>query len=62
MGKDSTDLTYFSKKDMVYYAIRNDEARTSLRRKDIDDYMDSDDKSAKLNIINSLNNFEKKDK
>jgi len=57
MGKDATELRYFSEKDMMYYITRNDGARTSLRRKDIDDYIDSGDKSAKLNIINALNNF-----
>ena len=61
MGKDATELRYFSEKDMMYYVTRNDGARTSLRRKDIDDYIDSGNKSAKFKIINALNNFEQKD-
>lgn len=54
MGKDATELRYFSEEGMMYYITRNDGARTSLLRKDIDDYIDSGDKSAKLNIIKAL--------
>lgn len=57
MGKDATELRYFSEKDMMYYVIRNDGARASLLRKDIDDYMDSGDQSAKHNLIKALSNF-----
>jgi hypothetical protein len=61
MGKDATELIYFSEKDMMYYVTRNDGAKTSLLRKHIDDYMDSGDQSAKLNIIKALSNFKHKD-
>ena len=57
MGKDITELKYFSEKDMMYYVTRNDGARTSLLRKDIDDYVDSGDQSAKLNLMKALSNF-----
>ncbi|MCX5718163.1 MAG: hypothetical protein NTW44_07685 [Nitrospirae bacterium] len=57
MGKDTTELRYFSEKDMMYYVARNDGSRTSILRKHIDDYIDSGDKSAKLNIMKALSNF-----
>lgn len=57
MGKDATELRYFSEKDMMYYVTRNDGARTSLLRKHIDDYMDSGDQSAKFNLMKVLSNF-----
>ena len=61
MGKDATELVYFSEKDMMYYVTRNDGAKTSLLRKHIDDYIDSGDKSAKLNIRKALSNFKRQD-
>jgi len=61
IGKDVTELRYFSEKDMMYYVTRNDGARTSLLRKDIDDYIDSGDQLAKLNIIKALSNFRHQD-
>jgi hypothetical protein len=57
MGKDASELRYFSEKDMLYFVTRNDGARTSLFRKDIDDYMDSGAPSAKDNLIKALSNF-----
>ena len=61
MGNDANELRYFSEKDMMYYVTRKDGARTSLLRKDIDDYIDSGDQSAKLNIIKALTNFKHQD-
>jgi hypothetical protein len=60
LGKDPNELRHFSVKDFTYYITRTDGAITSIRRKDIDDYFDSKDNIAKINIINALNNFQQK--
>ncbi len=69
MGKDATELIYLLQDHnrLKYIITRNDEARTSLLRKDIDDYMDLKTHDhgylkAKFNLINALNNFRHQDK
>lgn len=60
LGKDPNELRHFNVKGYIYYIYRTDGAQTSIRRRDIDDYFDSEDRPAKANILAALNNFKKK--
>lgn len=57
LGKDSNEPINFRVEDFTYYIIRSDGAVAKIRRKDIDDYFDSKDRTSESNIIAALNNF-----
>jgi len=58
LGKDVDEIRYVTEEDITQYKIvRDDDAKTFIMRKDIDDFFGSSKEHAKINIMNALSNF-----
>ena len=59
MGKDENELVKFKNKEYVHYVYKETGAETSIKRKYMDDYIESENKiESKRYIEEALSNFE----